>query len=83
MTKERPRYIVVAASEMPTISQKLLVYKAFGVYPPDEEIEFCIPPFEIVADKAYVLDREKIEGFPDNRVMDEDFMDQHFKVGPR
>lgn len=59
---DEPRFIVLASSDMPSIAYKLLVRKAFGVWPSDEDVEFHVRP-DLVPDgsKAYVADRHAVD----------------------
>ena len=83
MTTERPRYIVVASSEMPSIAYKIMLWKAFGQYPPDNEIEFVINPQIVSDDKVYVLDRQEIEKLPKDYDFLSGDLDDLYKVGVR
>lgn len=85
--KIKPKYIVVARTDMPSIAYKIMLYKAFGEYPSDENIEFCVRPDLVSDDKAYVIDRGRIEAECEASLanLDQDFgrgyLDDMFKVG--
>ena len=85
-THDHPRYIVLTATEMPTLSGKLGLLKAFGRYPPTDEIEFVVNP-EIVKDATmmYLIDRQAMEDIaaPDiMRAFEDGAYDDHFKTMP-
>jgi hypothetical protein len=82
-----PRFIVVAATEMPSIAYKIMLCKAFGVYPKDEDVEFLVNP-DIVLDQSrvYLFDRSAIRALPEKDPMvlfDNGDLDPHFKVASR
>ena len=67
------RFIIVTATEMTMIAQKLAVYKAFRVYPLQDQIEAVVNP-DLVKDEnmVYVLDKKAMDNYVQDYVNLED-----------